>query len=178
MSKSCNALSFHGYVSPFLMCFFPDEFNNNEKEFHLPAGLKGLTTTSTGVTVGGVTTTTNPAITSAANLQFPTDDSMSQISRALRTSTAAAAAAAAATSRGGGGAGGGGTTTDLGETSDTSVIDFNIINDDMKYRNLENMYKKGQTPFRLYVRFGQEKKGDLKSELWVWTQGCPFTFLP
>ena len=93
--------------------------------------------------MGGVTTTTNPAITSA-NLQFPTDDSMSQISRALRTSTAAAAAAAAAaTSRGGGG--GAGTTTDLGETSDTSVIDFNIINDDMKYRNLENMYKKGQT---------------------------------
>ena len=134
----------------------------------MPAGLKGLTTTSTGVTVGGVTTTTNPAITSAANLQFPTDDSMSQISRALRTSTAAAAAAAAATSRGGGGVGGGGTTTDLGETSDTSVIDFNIINDDMKYRNLENMYKKGQTPFRLFVRFGQEKKGDFNSELWVW----------
>ena len=128
----------------------------------MPAGLKGLTTTSTGVTVGGVTTTTNPAITSAANLQFPTDDSMSQISRALRTSTAAAAAAAAATSRGGGGAGGGGTTTDLGETSDTSVIDFNIINDDMKYRNLENMYKKGQTSFFVCLYVLDKKEGGFK----------------
>ena len=30
------------------------------------------------------------------------------------------------------------------ETSDTSVIDYNLINEEMKYRkNLDNMYKKG-----------------------------------
>ena len=30
------------------------------------------------------------------------------------------------------------------ETSDTSVIDYNLVNEEMKYRkNLDNMYKKG-----------------------------------
>ena len=31
------------------------------------------------------------------------------------------------------------------ETSDTSVIDYNLVNEEMKYRaNLDNMYKKGK----------------------------------
>ena len=49
----------------------------------------------------------------------------------------------------GGGGGGGGSNMAIGdltnlETSDTSVIDYNLINEEMKYRaNLDNMYKKG-----------------------------------
>ena len=51
------------------------------------------------------------------------------------------------TSRTGGGGGGKlvGDLTNL-ETSDTSVIDYNLINEEMKYRaNIENMYKKGKS---------------------------------
>ena len=50
------------------------------------------------------------------------------------------------TSGGIGGSGGNMTIGDLAnlETSDTSVIDYNLVNEEMKYRaNLDNMYKKG-----------------------------------
>ena len=39
------------------------------------------------------------------------------------------------------------------ETSDTSVIDYNLVNEEMKYRaNLDNMYKKGRFK-HLYILF-------------------------
>ena len=71
-------------------------------------------------------------------------DSISQLSQKAYTNTNVV------TSRTGGGGGGKlvGDLTNL-ETSDTSVIDYNLINEEMKYRaNIENMYKKGKSTFR------------------------------
>ena len=70
-------------------------------------------------------------------------DSISQLSQKAYTNTNVV------TSRTGGGGGGKliGDLTNL-ETSDTSVIDYNLINEEMKYRaNMENMYKKGKSTF-------------------------------
>ena len=71
-------------------------------------------------------------------------DSVSQLSQKAYTNTMAQIPR---TSGGiGGGSGGNMTIGDLAnlETSDTSVIDYNLVNEEMKYRaNLDNMYKKG-----------------------------------
>ena len=69
-------------------------------------------------------------------------DSISQLSQKAYTNTIAA-------TRTIGSGGGGGSNIAIGdlanlETSDTSVIDYNLINEEIKYRaNLDNMYKKG-----------------------------------
>ena len=69
-------------------------------------------------------------------------DSVSQLSQKAYTNTTAVPRTTGAVVAGGANM----TIGDLAnlETSDTSVIDYNLVNEEMKYRaNLDNMYKKG-----------------------------------
>ena len=144
-----------------------DEYNNNEKDLIIGSGgsTSGLSTVGVGSRLhgtsitGGLLGSNTAGGTSTEFLSnykslpgsvmaggggggMTTDfDSVSQLSQKAYTN-------AMATTRATGGIGGSGSIAigDLAnlETSDTSVIDYNLVNEEMKYRaNLDNMYKKG-----------------------------------
>ena len=145
-----------------------DEFNNNEKDLIIGSGgsTSGLSTIGIGSRLhgtsiaGGIQYSNTAGGTSTELLSnykshpgsvlagagggggITTDfDSVSQLSQKAYSNMAIPRTTS-------GGATGNnialGDLTNL-ETSDTSVIDYNLVNEEMKYRaNLDNMYKKGK----------------------------------